>query len=59
MFPHAYTLGDIPGASKLKGPVTFSYNVLKAATKNFCIENKIGEGGFGAVYKVHTILNGD
>ncbi|KAI9073130.1 hypothetical protein K1719_044907 [Acacia pycnantha] len=49
--------GDIPGASKLKGTVTFSYNVLKTATKNFSEENKIGEGGFGAVYK-GTLSNG-
>ncbi|XP_028797266.1 cysteine-rich receptor-like protein kinase 42 isoform X2 [Neltuma alba] len=49
--------GDIPGASKLKGPVAFSYNVLKTATKNFSEENKIGEGGFGVVYK-GTLWNG-
>ncbi|KAI9100081.1 hypothetical protein K1719_024299 [Acacia pycnantha] len=49
--------GDIPGASQLKGPFTFSYNALKSATKNFSEENKIGEGGFGAVYK-GTLWNG-
>ncbi|KAK4278123.1 hypothetical protein QN277_016014 [Acacia crassicarpa] len=43
--------GDIPGASKLKGPVTYSYKDLKSATNNFSEENKIGEGGFGVVYK--------
>eukprot|EP01018_Ginkgo_biloba_P010320 Gb_18715 [translate_table: standard] len=30
---------------------TFSLTELKIATNNFNIENKIGEGGFGAVYK--------
>ncbi|XP_015877131.4 putative serine/threonine-protein kinase [Ziziphus jujuba] len=29
----------------------FSYNELKAATNNFSSSNKIGEGGFGSVYK--------
>ncbi|CAM6002076.1 unnamed protein product [Sphagnum balticum] len=33
------------------GPTIFSYSVLKTATKNFHIGNKLGEGGFGAVYK--------
>ncbi|XP_028799047.1 cysteine-rich receptor-like protein kinase 3 [Neltuma alba] len=43
--------GDITGASKLKGPVTYNYGDLKYATKNFSVENKLGEGGFGVVYK--------
>lgn len=30
--------------------VDFSYKELAEATNNFCISNKIGEGGFGAVY---------
>lgn len=44
--------GDILGATELKGPVSYKYNDLKAATKNFNDENKLGEGGFGDVYKV-------
>ncbi|XP_028757999.1 cold-responsive protein kinase 1-like [Neltuma alba] len=43
--------GDISGVSKLKGPINFSYRELEFATKSFSAENKIGEGGFGAVYK--------
>jgi interleukin-1 receptor-associated kinase 1 len=31
----------------------FSLQVLKAATSNFSIQNKLGEGGFGEVFKVH------
>uniref|UniRef100_A0A7I4AYL3 Protein kinase domain-containing protein n=1 Tax=Physcomitrium patens TaxID=3218 RepID=A0A7I4AYL3_PHYPA len=32
-------------------PTIYSYNELKAATRDFHIENKLGEGGYGAVYK--------
>jgi len=40
------------GATELKGPVSFRYKDLKAATKDFSEENKLGQGGFGDVYKV-------
>ena len=33
------------------GPKTFSYNELVSATSNFAEENKLGQGGFGGVYK--------
>ncbi|PRQ29905.1 putative protein kinase RLK-Pelle-DLSV family [Rosa chinensis] len=32
-------------------PNTFSYSELKAATGDFNLSNKLGEGGYGAVYK--------
>jgi hypothetical protein len=32
--------------------IVFSYLAIKVATDNFSEENKLGEGGFGAVYKV-------
>jgi len=41
------------GATELKGLTRYKYNDLKAATKKFSEKNKLGEGGFGAVYKVN------
>lgn len=35
----------------------FTLRQIKAATKNFDVENKLGEGGFGAVYKVTHIFS--
>ncbi|RZB81133.1 Cysteine-rich receptor-like protein kinase 2 [Glycine soja] len=49
----AYTLG----ATELKAATKYKYSDLKAATKNFSEKNKLGEGGFGAVYK-GTMKNG-
>ena len=37
------------------GPRRFSYNELVSATYNFSNERKLGEGGFGAVYKGYLI----
>ena len=35
----------------------FTYRQIKAATDNFDAANKIGEGGFGSVYKVfHNVI---
>ncbi len=38
-------------------PILYSYNVLKVATKDFHASNKLGEGGFGVVYKVNSYFN--
>ncbi|KAK8940854.1 Cysteine-rich receptor-like protein kinase 2 [Platanthera zijinensis] len=43
--------GDILGATELRGPTNFHYRDLQSATNNFSKENKLGEGGFGQVYK--------
>ncbi|XP_031252900.1 L-type lectin-domain containing receptor kinase IX.1-like [Pistacia vera] len=37
------------------GPKRFSYKDLRSATKNFSKDRKLGEGGFGAVYKGYII----
>ncbi|KAK1324573.1 Cysteine-rich receptor-like protein kinase 42 [Acorus calamus] len=48
---------DILGATELRGPMNFHYKDLKVSTKNFSEENKLGEGGFGDVYKA-VLKNG-
>ena len=43
--------GPPPAASiTVEKSVEFSYEELAQATHNFSMANKIGEGGFGAVY---------
>jgi hypothetical protein len=37
-------------------PLMYDLSTLRAATDNFSEENKLGEGGFGPVYKVNLIL---
>ncbi|KAL0463185.1 UNVERIFIED_CONTAM: Cysteine-rich receptor-like protein kinase [Sesamum latifolium] len=56
--PKATLRGNILGATELQGPNIYSYKDLKAATNNFSEENKLGEGGFGDVYKA-TLKNGN
>ena len=38
---------------RVGGPRRFSYRELVSATNNFSNEKKLGQGGFGAVYKGH------
>lgn len=47
------------GATELlQGPMAYSYNDLMIATNNFSKEHKLGEGGFGEVYK-GTLKDGE
>ncbi|XP_057855631.2 cold-responsive protein kinase 1 [Cryptomeria japonica] len=48
---------DIEGATELRGPEEFEFKILKKATNNFDQANKLGEGGFGEVFK-GTLKNG-
>lgn len=50
-----HTIGDILGVTKLQGAVIYSYKDLKSATNNFSVEYKVGEGGFGDVYKASSV----
>ncbi|KAG6621515.1 hypothetical protein I3842_Q023000 [Carya illinoinensis] len=43
---HREIVGSLPGNTK-----HFSYNELRLATDNFHPSNKLGQGGFGTVYK--------
>jgi hypothetical protein len=36
-------------------PEQLNLAVLRAATNNFSEQNKLGEGGFGEVFKVHFL----
>lgn len=40
------------GELELQDPPLYTYSILRYATNNFDESNKLGEGGFGPVYKV-------
>ncbi|XVE51186.1 hypothetical protein DITRI_Ditri02bG0019300 [Diplodiscus trichospermus] len=43
---------------KTAEPLQYDFNTISAATNNFSDENKLGQGGFGAVYK-GTLTGGE
>ena len=46
---HLHLLLVAPGGSRVR---VFSYSELRKATHDFSGANKIGEGGFGSVFRV-------
>jgi hypothetical protein len=48
-------IGDVKQI-KIKDLPLFEYNNISTATNNFGSTNKIGQGGFGSVYKVNYVL---
>jgi len=36
----------------VSGSYLFEMNTIQTATNNFSLSNKLGQGGFGSVYKV-------
>lgn len=38
------------------GPRRYTYHGLAAATSNFADDEKLGQGGFGSVYRGHLLL---
>jgi hypothetical protein len=53
-----YSQCDTELAKQDVKPTIYSYNELRIATREFNLENKLGEGGFGVVYKVHGLVVG-
>ena len=52
--------GEVNGDGKDKGKDSwlplFSLASVAAATENFSMQSKLGEGGFGPVYKVELLI---
>jgi hypothetical protein len=53
-----YSQCDTELAKQDVKPTIYSYNELRVATRDFNLENKLGEGGFGVVYKVRGLVSG-
>lgn len=43
-------------ATEFQGPVNYRYRDLVSATASFSEANKLGEGGFGDIYKVKSVI---
>jgi hypothetical protein len=55
-FPYTIFLPYGPAPKKIGNPqcTVFDLMTLQEATEHFSEQNKVGEGGFGTVYKVYT-----
>jgi hypothetical protein len=49
-------LDGIDGSTRNSNLPFFDLSIIIAATDNFSDANKLGQGGFGSIYKVHTTL---
>ncbi len=47
-----FLLNCVEFAKQQVQPTLYSYNMLRVATRDFHIDNKLGQGGFGIVYQV-------
>ena len=52
IFERVEALAGGGSKGKMKELPLFEFQVLAAATDNFSLSNKLGQGGFGPVYKV-------
>jgi hypothetical protein len=55
ILPYQLLRAELKGLDLKTG--SFTLKQLKAASDNFNSANKIGEGGFGSVYKVCHLMN--
>lgn len=57
LFPEPFNISDQDGRRETEIPL-FDLSTMNGATDNFSIQNKLGEGGFGPVYKVLRVCLG-
>ena len=55
-FPRDNLLGDNLNLVKVQELPLFNFEKLATATDNFHLSNKLGQGGFGPVYRVMVAL---
>ena len=55
-FPRDNLLGDNLNLVKVQELPLFNFEKLATATDNFHLSNKLGQGGFGPVYRVIVAL---
>lgn len=48
---------EVESEGQGQGLKVYTFSMIMAATDNFSLENKLGEGGFGQVYKVNCLEN--